>query len=270
MLLTLDTILLFLLLGMLTGFMAGLLGIGGGGIMVPVLTSIFLYKDVPVEFVVHIALGTSMAAIIATSAASLYAHHKHQAVLWPLVRIMAPGVIAGTFIATYLAASISVRPLAVFFALFMACVAVQICLDIQASSSKTLPGRMAMLSAGSGIGAVSALVAIGGGTLTVPFLTWHNVSIRKAIATSAALGFPIAVAGAGGYLVNGWNLEFEQDYLLGFIYLPAVIFISMMACFTAPLGARLTHKLPIPAIKKIFAIFLILLSLKMLIAVFST
>ena len=269
MLLTLDTIIIFLLLGMLTGFMAGLLGIGGGGIMVPALTSIFLYKDVPVEFVVHIALGTSMTAIIVTSAASLYAHHKHQAVLWRLVRIMAPGVISGTFIATYLAASISARPLAAFFALFMACVALQMCLNIQARSSKTLPGRMVMLSAGSGIGAVSALVAIGGGTLTVPFLTWHNVSIRKAIATSAALGFPIAVTGASGYLVNGWNLEFKQDYLFGFIYLPAVIFISMMAYFTAPLGARFTHKLPVPVIRKIFAIFLILLSLKMLISILS-
>ena len=250
--------------------MAGLLGIGGGGIMVPVLTSIFLYKEAPVEFVVHIALGTSMAAIIVTSAASLYAHHKHQAVLWPLVRSMAPGVILGTFITTYLVAHIGARPLAAFFALFMACVAVQMYLGIQARSSKILPGRIAMLSAGSGIGAVSALVAIGGGTLTVPFLTWHNVSIKKAIATSAALGFPIAVAGASGYLVNGWNLEFEQDYLFGFIYLPAVIFISVMAYFTAPLGARLAHKLPAPVIKKIFAVFLILLSLKMLISVLST
>ncbi len=265
--LALETIIIFMVLGAVVGFMAGLLGIGGGGIMVPVLTSIFLLKDIPLEFVVHIALGTSMASIIVTSASSLYAHQQHKGVMWGVVKSMAPGVLVGTFLATYLVSHISAKHLAIFFAVFMAYVAIQMFLNFQPRSSKKIPGRLPLFVTGNGIGVISAMVAIGGGTLTVPFLTWHNVSLRKAIGTSAAIGFPIAISGTLGYLLNGLNAEYKADYLIGYIYLPAVISISLVSYFTAPLGAKLAHTLPIPKLKKLFALFLVLLSVKMVMSI---
>jgi len=263
----LDTVIIFLILGAVVGFFAGLLGIGGGGIMVPVLTAYFLYKNVPVDYVVHLALGTSMASIIVTSASSLYAHQQHQGILWHVVKVMVPGVLLGTFAATYLATHISSHALAIFFAIFMAYVSLQMFLNIQPKSSRAIPGKAALVSTGAGIGAVSAIVAIGGGSLTVPFLTWHNVNIKKAIGTSAAIGFPIAIAGTLGYLINGWSSSFKQDYLFGFIYLPAVLLISLVSYFTAPLGAKLAHKLPVPVLKKVFSLFLLVLGIKMLLSV---
>ena len=263
----LDIIIIFMILGAVVGFMAGLLGIGGGGIMVPILTSIFLFYKIPLESVVHIALGTSMASIIVTSAASLLAHQKHQGIIWDVVKNMAPGVLLGTFLATYLVSYISAKHLAIFFACFMAYVAIQMYLNFQPRSTKNIPGNFALFATGNGIGAISALVAIGGGTMTVPYLTWHSVSLRKAIGTSAAIGFPIALAGTLGYFINGLNAEFTTDYLFGYIYLPAVISISVVSFFTAPLGAKLAHTLPIPKLKKIFALFLVFLSLKMVVSI---
>ena len=263
----LDTVVVFLLLGCVVGFFAGLLGIGGGGIMVPVLTAYFLYKNVPVEYVVHLALGTSMASIIVTSASSLYAHQQHQGILWYIVKLMVPGVLFGTFAATYIATHVSSQNLAIFFAVFMAYVSLQMFLNVQPKPSRQLPGKSGLISVGAGIGAVSAVVAIGGGSLTVPFLAWHNVNLKKAIGTSAAIGFPIAIAGTAGYLINGWNTEYKQDYLFGFIYLPAVLLISMMSYFTAPIGAKLAHKLPVPVLKKVFSLFLLVLGIRMLVSV---
>ena len=262
-----DGIVIFLLLGSVVGFFAGLLGVGGGAIMVPILTSFFLYKNVPVESVVHLALGTSMASIIMTSASSLYAHQKHQGVVWRIVKIMAPAVLIGTFAATYFVTHISSRHLAIFFALFMAYVSIQMFLNIRPKPSRTTPGKLALLTAGSGIGATSAVVAIGGGSLTVPFLAWYNIPLKKAIGTSSAIGFPIAVAGTLGYLVNGWSSAYQQEYLFGFIYLPAVVLISLVSYFTAPLGVKLVHRLPVPVLKKVFAVFLLLLGVKMLLSI---
>ncbi|OUS14162.1 hypothetical protein A9Q89_01460 [Gammaproteobacteria bacterium 53_120_T64] len=257
----------FLVLGSFVGFMAGLLGIGGGGIMVPVLTSVFLLQGVPVEKVVHLALGTSMASIIATSLSSLRAHHANGGVLWAVVRGMTPGIIVGTFAATFLAKYISSAQLAIFFALFMGAVSVQMFLNKKPKPSRELSGARGLLAAGSGVGAISALVSIGGGSLTVPFLAWQNVEIRKAIGTSAAIGLPISIAGTLGYLINGWANSVPENYTYGFIYLPAVLLISAASFFTAPVGARMVHKLPVSVLKKIFAVLLVVLGLKMLFSV---
>jgi len=265
--LTPEWIAAFLLLGAFVGFMAGLLGIGGGGIMVPTLTTMFLLQGVPVEKVVHLALGTSMASIIATSLASLRAHHANGGVLWSVVKGMTPGIIVGTFLATFLAKYISSAHLAIFFAIFMGAVAVQMFLNKKPKPSRELAGTAGLLAAGSGIGAISALVSIGGGSLTVPFLTWQNIEIRKAIGTSAAIGLPISVAGTLGYLMNGWANSSPENYTFGFIYLPAVLLISVVSFFTAPIGARMVHRLPVPVLKKIFAVLLVVLGLKMLFSV---
>lgn len=267
MILDFQWLLAFLLLGTIVGFMAGLLGIGGGGIMVPILTSLFLAMDMPVEKVVHLALGTSMASIVFTALSSLRAHHYKQAVLWQIVKNITPGILIGTFVATFVAAKASSLYLAVFFSLFMAYVSVQMFSDKKPQAHKQAIKSMHLFTVGSGIGAISALVSIGGGSLTVPYLVSRNIGIKKAIGTSAAVGFPIAISGTIGYVINGWSNTSVDNYTFGFVYLPAVILISMTSILTAPFGVKLAHHLPVSQLKKIFALLLIVLSAKMLFSV---
>lgn len=260
----------FLLLGAVTGMFAGLFGIGGGGIMVPVLTFLFLQQQFPAEHLVHMALATSMAAIVPTAVASLLAHHKHRAVIWPVVIKLAPGILLGTFIGTFIASYLPAPPLAIFFSCFMALVAVQMVINRKPKPSQQLPGAVGLSAAGSGIGVISALVAIGGGTLTVPFLVWCNISLPVAIGTSAAVGLPIALSGTMGYIINGWSAVQLPDYTLGYVYWPAVLAMASMSFISAPLGATLAHRLPIPLLKKLFALLLISLSIQMLVTVFKS
>jgi len=259
-----ELIIAFVLLGIIVGVMAGLLGIGGGAIMVPVMASIFIQQGIPKENVVHLALGTSMACIILTSFSSMRSHHQHGAVNWSLVKRMAVGMVIGTFSATFLTAYLSSKALAIFFAMFMAYVSLQMFRHnkIQAGSGDIQHTELRLVTLG--IGAISALVSIGGGSLTVPYLTWRGINIRNAIATSAALGFFIAIAGTLGYLINGHLSSITTEYTWGYIYIPAVLLVSIPSYFTAPLGAKLTQKLPIQTLKKIFGVLLLLLSLKML------
>lgn len=257
------------LLGAMAGFFAGLLGVGGGAIMVPMLTTLFLAQGFAHEQVVHLALGTSMAAIVLTSVSSLRAHHGHGAVRWDVVHTITPGILLGAFGGTFIAAQIDTVALALFFAAFMAYVSLQMLLNVKPKPSRELPGPAGMTAAGLGIGGVSALVAIGGGSLSVPFMTWCNVRVQSAIGTSAAIGLPIAIAGTVGYLVNGWNAPGTPAYTLGYIYLPALVLVSLVSVATAPVGARLAHRLPVATLKKIFAGVLILLSAKMLHGVFA-
>lgn len=257
------------LLGAAVGFFAGLLGVGGGGIMVPVLASLFAAQGFAADKLVHMALGTSMASIVMTSLSSLRSHHRHGAVLWPVVRRITPGILIGTFAATFVASHLNSAALAIFFACFMAYVAMQMLLNAKPKPSRELPGRGGLTIAGLTIGAVSALVAIGGGSLSVPFMTWCNVRIQNAIGTSAAIGLPIAVAGTLGYVINGWQVQGTPPLTFGFIYLPAFALITLASTLTAPLGARLAHRLPVGALKKIFAGVLVLLSVKMLHSLFG-
>ena len=254
----------YLVLGALTGVLAGLFGIGGGAVMVPVLTVLFAAQGFAPDYVVHLALGTSMAAIVPTSIASLRAHHQPGAVLLPAVQGLAPGILLGTFAATFLAAYLSPRPLAIFFCLFMTYVAAQMILNRKPSPSRELPGFVGLSGVGAGIGGISALVAIGGGTMTVPFLTWCNVRLQTAIGTSAAVGLPIALAGSMGYMLNGWGTASLPQLTLGFVYWPAVIAMAAARFFTAPVGARLAHRLQVATLKKLFAGLVILLALQML------
>ncbi len=259
----------FLILGAFTGLFAGLFGIGGGGIMVPVLTFIFMRLAFPAEHLVHMSLATSMAAIVPTALASLRAHHERQAVMWTVVVKITPGILFGTFAGTFLASYLSAKLLAIFFSCFMAFVALQMVLDRKPKPSRTIPSMFALTGVGSGIGGISALVAIGGGTLTVPFLTWCNVALPVAIGTSAAVGLPIAFSGAIGYWINGLQVENLPAHTLGFIYWPAVIAMASASFLTAPLGAKLAHTLPIPILKKCFAVLLISLSAQMLFTLFG-
>jgi uncharacterized membrane protein YfcA len=253
----------YLALGAVAGFFAGLLGVGGGAIMVPVLALMFAAQGFPETHLMHLALGTSMAAIVFTSISSLRAHHAHGAVQWPIVRTIAPGILLGTFLGAQLASVMPTRPLAIFFTVFMSYVAFQMLANIKPKPSRQLPGKLGMFLVGSGIGAISALVAIGGGSLSVPFMTWCNVRMHQAIGTSAAIGLPIAVAGTIGYLVGGDGATGLPAGSFGYIHLPALAACVVMSMLTAPLGARAAHRLPVPALKKIFAGVILLLLAKM-------
>jgi len=263
-LLGIESIILYIILGCFVGVAAGLLGIGGGGIIVPSLTTIFLMQGMDMENTVHVALGTSMATIVVTSISSLKAHNKKGGVIWDVVKMMTPGIIIGTFFATFIASVLSSLYLAIFFSIFMAYVSIQMFLNKKPKPTRKLAGSKVQLGAGTLIGAISAMVSIGGGSLTVPYLIWQNVEVKKAIGTSAAIGFPIAVSGTLGYIINGWSHTDMQNLMFGFVSIPAFFFVAICSYFTAPLGVKLAHTLPVGVIKKIFALLLILLSIKML------
>ena len=260
---TFEWVLAFLVLGGAVGFIAGLLGVGGGGILVPVLTSVLVYQGIPGNQVVHVALGTSMACIIVTSFSSARAHHKHKAVNWPIVWVMGIGCIVGTFAATFLAARIHATYLGLFFATFMFYTAYKM-LNNDVSKIETKKYAKAMAAIWSiFIGAISALVAIGGGSLIVPYLNRRGIRMSEAVGTSAAIGLAIAVAGSTGYFLNGLGQATDVANTFGYVYLPAVAIISIASLLSAPIGAKVSHRLPVMQLKKLFALLLIVLGLKM-------
>jgi uncharacterized protein len=253
----------YLALGMFAGFLAGLLGIGGGGVMVPILVMIFSTQEFPPAEIMHLALGTSMAAIVFTAISSIWAHHRHGAVRWDIAWKMTPGILLGTALGTSIATRISGHALAVFFALFFTGVAWQMLTNRKPSPHRELPGFFGQSLVGSVIGIVSCLVAIGGGTLTVPFLGWCNVKVQHAIGTSAAAGFPIALGGAVGYIANGLSIESLPAHSVGYVYLPAVLGIVIASMPMAPQGAKAAHRLPVITLKRVFAVVLLTLAFKM-------
>lgn len=259
----------YLAVGAFAGFFAGLLGIGGGAVIVPMLVLIFSAQGFPDGHLMHLVLGTSMATIIFTASMSLRTHHQHQAVNWPVVKTISPGIVVGTLLGAQLAAHVPTRPLAIFFSVFMLYVVLQFFINAKPKPSRELPGRWGMAGAGFVIGGFSALAAVGGGSLTVPFLIWCNVKMHQAIGTSAAVGLPIALAGSVGYMLSGYTATGLPAGSFGFIYLPALAGTVIAGAIFAPIGARLTHRLPVPTLKKIFAGVLLLLLAKMLYGLFS-
>lgn len=263
-----SIVLMYMGAGAVAGLLAGLLGIGGGLVIVPMLVFCFSLEHIAPAVTMHLALGTSMASIIFTSVSSFWAHHKRGAVEWPLVRRIVLGIFVGTFLGSCLAARMSTGFLKGFFVIFLYYVASQMLLNKKPKPSRQLPGVLGTFAVGNIIGAFSSLVGIGGGTLSVPFMTWCNIPVHRAIGTSAAIGFPIAIAGTCGYLFNGWNAEYLPSYSVGYIYLPALIGLVVTSVLTAPFGVRLAHSLPVDRLKKVFAILLYLVGTRMLISLF--
>ncbi|WP_324779667.1 sulfite exporter TauE/SafE family protein [Thiobacillus sedimenti] len=251
-------------LGLVVGFLAGLLGVGGGLIIVPALIFLLHGQGLAAGMEPQLALGTSLASILFTSLSSVRAHHRHGAVEWPVVRRIASGIVVGTLAGAMLATQMPATVLKVFFVVFLFYAATQMWLDFKPTPHRALPGRAGTAVAGGLIGAVSSWVGIGGGTLSVPFMLWHNVPLHRAIATSAAIGFPIAVAGAAGYVLGGWHAPGLPSGSLGFVYLPALAGIVVGSVLTAPLGARTAHRLPVRRLKRVFALLLFALALRML------
>jgi len=250
-----DT-LLYLLLGAFAGLLAGLLGVGGGLIIVPILAAIFIYDGLPYEIIMHLALGTSLASILFTSLSSVYSHHKHQAVNWSRVYKLSPGVLLGAWLGGVFASTLSTDILKPVFAIFELLVAVYLLWGKKTQAHQGTPAILNFTISGGIIGYISSIVGIGGGTMTVPWLMWHGSSIHKAIATSAAIGFPIAAAGAASYFYAGWGHNLLPQYSAGYIYLPALFSIILSSVVFAPLGANLAHKLDVKKLKRIFALLL--------------
>ncbi|MDI1310124.1 MAG: sulfite exporter TauE/SafE family protein [Methylotenera sp.] len=265
---TVEFVVLYLVLGTFVGFMAGLLGVGGGGILVPLLVTILSYQGVGQDNVVHLALGTSLACMIISSSSSIYAHASRGTVVWKMVYGMTPGIILGAFLVAHVAADVNSTYIAIFFALFMALVAGQMFLNWKPNPSLKPTKFRNLFIAGTGIGSISALAAVGGGFLAVTYLSYKNIDMKKAVGTSAAIGFPIAIAGTIGYMISGWSRTLNDPYTFGFIYLPAFLVISIASFIAAPVGANHSANLPEKQLKKIFAIVSLLLSLKMLYSVF--
>lgn len=257
-------ILLYMGVGALAGVLAGLLGVGGGLIIVPMVVFALSWQAAPQEHIMHLALGTSLASIMFTSISSFLAHHRRGAVQWQVVRRITGGILLGTFLGATLASRLSTSVLKVIFVVFLYYMAWQLFSHSQPKASRVLPGLWGLFWVGSGIGVVSSFVGIGGGSLSVPFMIWCNVPVHTAIGTSAAIGFPIAVAGAVGYLVNGLGVTALPPYSLGFIYLPALAGIVEVSVLTAPLGARLAHRLPVAQLRQGFAMLLLVMGTKML------
>jgi len=254
---------MYLAVGLIAGVLAGLLGVGGGVVIVPMLVFCFVKQGVQPDLIMHLALGTSLASIVFTSISSFMSHHKRGAVEWAIVRRIVPGILIGTFLGTFVASRLSTGFLKAFFCFFLYAVATQMLLNKKPQASRDLPASGGMFGVGSTIGVVSALVGIGGGSLSVPFMIWCNVPAHQAIGTSAAIGFPIAIAGAIGYMVNNLYGAGLPAYSLGYVYLPALMAIVCASVCTAPLGVKLAHALPVDKLKRIFALFLYVVATKM-------
>jgi uncharacterized membrane protein YfcA len=268
--LSIALIALLILLGAAVGFAAGLLGIGGGMLLVPFLTLIFAGEGFPQEHIVHIAIATSLTTILFTSLSSVRAHHARGAVLWKVAKMLAPGILLGSVAGAQVAGALKTSWLALAFALFVGFSATQMLLDRKPKPTREMPGWQGMLGAGALIGVVSSFVGAGGGFISVPFMTWCNVRIHNAVATSAALGFPIALAGSLGYVLAGLHVSGLPDGNIGFINMPALLCIVSSSVLFAPLGARTAHNMDVKSLKRAFAFLLYILAAYMLYKGIST
>lgn len=258
----------YLVLGCVAGTLAGLLGIGGGLIIVPALIYIFSQQGIAPEMLTHMAVGTSLATIVFTSISSVRMHHVHGAVQWRLFQRLVLGIIIGSLAGAWVADSLQGVVLQLFIGVFALMVSFQMGFGLQPVERKALPGNIGLMWSGVGIGAISTLFGIGGGSVTVPLLTRFSVPIRHAVATSSACGLPIAVVGALGFVVTGWAQPNLPEYSLGYLYLPAVAGIVLSSVVFAGLGARLAHHLPAATLKKVFALLLFFVACQLLAGVF--
>ncbi len=259
-----ENFLLYLLLGAFAGTTAGLLGLGGGLIIVPALVFIFNRQGMPAEFIMHLAIGTSLASISITSISSVVAHHLKGAVLWDSFLFMAPGIMAGALIGAVIADYTPAGILGPIFGVFELAVGFYLLFGKDPSPKAVLPGRKGLVTAGGAIGVVSAMLGIGGGSMTVPFFVWRNVNMRRAVATSSACGIVISISGGAGFIFTGWD-RVQIPWTTGFVYWPGLVSIAVASMLFAPLGAKLAHTVPLGMLKKLFGMLLLGLGIKMIV-----
>jgi hypothetical protein len=264
-----DTLFLWLLafvgLGLFNGVLAGLLGIGGGMVIVPAMIWLAPQLGVPTEHVMHVALGTSMATICFIAISSARSHHRRGSVSVPLLKVLIPGIAIGGLLGAVIAKYLNTEWLAWIFSIF----AILVGLKLLSGTNPEAKGEKAegkqRLPAGVVMGAISSLVGIGGGSVVVPYLLYHKEKLVVAIGTAAACGLPLAITAAIGYMVTGWGTETLPANHIGYVYWPAMIAIAIGSMITAPFGAFLAHKLPTKVIKRIFAVLLIIVAVKIIV-----
>jgi uncharacterized protein len=242
--------------GALVGFLAGLLGIGGGMTLVPLLTILFTAREFPAAHIIHMAVATATATMVFTAMSSVRAHQRKGAVLWPVVIAMGPGIVVGSLAGPQIASALPTRAFAALFGAFTWYSAVRMLVVREPKVGRELPGKARLFGVGAGIGMISSLVGAGGGFLSIPFLGRHNVKIHRAVATSAALGLPIAAAGTLGFIIAGVRQTGLPKWSIGYVYLPAMAVIVIASMFVAPVGASLAHRWPAVKLRRAFAALL--------------
>lgn len=257
-----DIYLLYLCLGAVAGLISGLFGLGGGVVIVPILIFTFTAQGMSQEVLTHLAIGTSLATIVVTSVSSISSHHKHGAILWSLAGWLTPGICIGAALGAVFAVSISGTALQLAFGLFLCLVALKMAFALNPSGGSNMPGRVGQAMVGTVVGFVASLFGIGGGSLTVPYLTWVRVSMKNAVATSAACGLPIAISGALTYWWQGIGKSDLPDGAVGFIYLPAFLGIIIASTIFARVGARLAHRLPGDILRRSFSLLLLIIGVR--------
>ncbi|HED15252.1 MAG TPA: sulfite exporter TauE/SafE family protein [Gammaproteobacteria bacterium] len=253
---------MLLLSGAIAGTLAGLLGIGGGIVIVPIVVLFFESQRLDNALAIKMALGTSLATIIFTAMSSIYTHHRKQAVQWGIVKIMTPGILTGSLTGAWLADIIPGTTLYMAFIIFLFLVSLQMAVS-RVSAHRSLPGRFVMNGISFSFGTVSALMGVGGGSLNVPFLSYCGIPIKKAIATAAAIGLPIAISATLGYIIGGLNEEGLPSGSIGYVNLPVFGGVVVASLVFAPIGATLAHKLPDLVLRRLFAVFIFALATKM-------
>ena len=237
---------------------------GGGLVVVPVLIYSFTVLGFSNEVLTHMAVGTSLATIIITSAGSISQHHRKGAVLWSVLTWFTGGLVVGALLGAKVADLLHGRALQILFGVFAILIAVQMLWGRQPRAGRTLPGPAGLTGVGVVIGAISSIFGIGGGSLSVPFFVWCNMKMQQAVGTSSAGGMPIAIAGAAGFIWTGWKNPLLPEYSLGYVYLPALAGIAITSVIFAQIGARWAHRLPAATLKKIFALLLVVMGGKLL------
>lgn len=257
-------LLIFPVLGVAAGLIAGLLGLGGGIVVVPVLIFTFALLGIPADVATHMAVGTSLATIVITSFGSVRQHHAQGAVRWDVFRFLAIGLVLGALMGAEVADRMNARLLQMLFGGFAIVIALQMVAGFRPHPNRDVPGGTGLSMAGIFIGLASAIFGIGGGSLTVPYLTWCNVKMQHAVGTSSAGGMPIAIAGALGFVVTGWDAVGLPAYSVGYIYLPALLGIGVTSVVFAQVGARFAHRIPAETLKKCFGVILVLVGIKLI------
>lgn len=258
---SLSDILMLMLCGSISGFLAGLLGIGGGMILVPFMILVFNHLGFSQEVIVHMAIATGMATILFTTSSAIWAHHKHGSIDWKLVASLSPGMIFGGLIGgSELFEALKTSWLSLFFAIFIVYTSIQMLLNKKPTAGRSLPGAIGLFSFGAFAGALASLVGAGGAFITVPFMLWCNVKPHTAMATSSGLGLPIALAATLGYMYGSWGNPNLPTGSMGFVYLPAVACIVIVSIFTAPFGAKMARKLDVAQLKRVFGVVLFFLA----------
>lgn len=257
--------LIYIVLGVFAGLLSGIFGIGGGLIIVPTLLFCFKVLHFPPEYSMHMAIGTSLSIILVTVSNSVYGHHLNKNVDWKIIKKIFGSIIVGAFLGSFASNQLAADTLELIFSIYVVLVSIKMFLDIKVERPLKVTSNFLYSLVGLIIGFKSTILGIGGGTISIPFLTWRGHSMKTAVGVSAALGIPIAISGVVSYIYNGYANPALPQYSLGYIYLPALVGVVITSSFFARIGAKLSHKLPQAKMKKGFAIFLMLVALKMFI-----